>query len=653
MTDQLFGRVSAVELVRELMQRSVDPTARGERLPIVIFEGMRGSGKTALLNALAGLVDQRVPYAYLNFEAGNQVRVQIPQVMSAIALDLHRRCPLYGRLRFPRLAVGQLVIGTRLDRNNPQASVVAALRQQRRIDTVVAILKDAAGQVAQTMSVPSPVSAGLAGRLLEVLVAGLTAWGPGRRLVLGKYQQWYGHRDQDDTAAPVDTLIQLNRWARSRDEEDQRLATNLQWAALFADLRDDFDRRPVRRMPSGCLLLLDNVDTQLGRTFLTGLIEARRAAALEGLVPLTVVATSRGALLARRSAPELADITVQDPSYRTVLMRLGADARPTWLRYRLPDLTEDEVADLAAGLLRGRGPRHADKLIYGFTGGHPLSTRTLLATLAQQRSSGPGLTDLLDRDVPDDLAITGTVEEWLCRRLLGIGDAVAFPDTTTEYLTTCAAARDADDAVQLLPPAARDGITKRISEVNLWNPVAGHGCEALRRLLLRRLAGRHPIDGPNGWQTVHGRLREDCEQDKDDPGELYHALATGDLPTVTSRLAAWLTEREPWVPLVELVANAPCRQPIDDAALDEMTRDEPTATPTGTDSPDPQRELVHQLVARLWAAADPLAQVDRCDLHTQIANTYRALVGTCSGRGRKTELRNAARRHDTLADQWN
>src|SRR5436305_11843968 len=104
-----------MELVRELMKRSISRSSVDERRPVLVFEGVRGSGKSALLARLAELADQRVPYAYLNFEAAGQSRARVPQVLSALALGLNRRCPFYGRLRFPRLVIGQLVTQLTLD----------------------------------------------------------------------------------------------------------------------------------------------------------------------------------------------------------------------------------------------------------------------------------------------------------------------------------------------------------------------------------------------------------------------------------------------------------------------------------------------------------------------------------------------------------
>jgi Mg-chelatase subunit ChlI len=74
-----------------------------------VVEGFRGAGKTALLSALEKLLDQRVPYAKLDFQANRHATV--PQALSALAYQLMRKCPRYGMLQFPRFIVGQLVMG--------------------------------------------------------------------------------------------------------------------------------------------------------------------------------------------------------------------------------------------------------------------------------------------------------------------------------------------------------------------------------------------------------------------------------------------------------------------------------------------------------------------------------------------------------------
>ncbi|MCO6008328.1 hypothetical protein NE236_25450 [Actinoallomurus purpureus] len=106
---RLFGRDRAVLVVREFMER---PEQGRERLtreaPILIFEGPCGSGKTALLDSLEGSLEQRVPYARIDFEAIGDVAVY--EVLAALAFELNRQCGNYGRLGFPRFIVGRAII---------------------------------------------------------------------------------------------------------------------------------------------------------------------------------------------------------------------------------------------------------------------------------------------------------------------------------------------------------------------------------------------------------------------------------------------------------------------------------------------------------------------------------------------------------------
>ena len=62
--DQIYGRKLVIKLVRELMDRTeVDGSLRNQHMPLLVMEGFRGSGKTALLSLLDELLDQRVPRA--------------------------------------------------------------------------------------------------------------------------------------------------------------------------------------------------------------------------------------------------------------------------------------------------------------------------------------------------------------------------------------------------------------------------------------------------------------------------------------------------------------------------------------------------------------------------------------------------------------
>src|SRR5438105_12117331 len=129
---RLYGRDRAITLVREFMDRPAQN--RGRRVPIVVFTGSRGSGKTALLSDLARRLDQRVPYAYLDLETVDAPGT--PELLSALAFDLNRHCATYGRLAFPRLIVGRIAMAQDLDltdHHRARSQVEAALEAYRNV----------------------------------------------------------------------------------------------------------------------------------------------------------------------------------------------------------------------------------------------------------------------------------------------------------------------------------------------------------------------------------------------------------------------------------------------------------------------------------------------------------------------------------------
>jgi DNA polymerase III delta prime subunit len=84
----LYGRARAVELVREWLPRPAGNLEedRGRR-PVLLFEGGPGSGKTAVLDSLAGQLSGQAPYAHIDLKTvGNQLdTAAIPQLLAALA----------------------------------------------------------------------------------------------------------------------------------------------------------------------------------------------------------------------------------------------------------------------------------------------------------------------------------------------------------------------------------------------------------------------------------------------------------------------------------------------------------------------------------------------------------------------------------------
>src|SRR5580698_6591495 len=287
---RLPGREPALKLVREFLARDErDGALHSRQYPVIVFTGPRGIGKTTLLGELARQLDQKVPYARIDcagFTGGAR------ELLSLAAFDLNRRSGRYERLPFPRLITGQIAIKASLDITDPvaaRAQVQQVLedykRTGRRLQQAFADILDsgfgALGHVHGT-AVAGPVGAAVKDVLREagpkLVLGGLVATRRGRRLVLGKGQDWYGHQDQGLRHSALDVLVDLNRMAVRPDVAGNKSATaELLCAAFLADLRDCFrNSRRAIGWTLNCVLLLDNVDTEVGHDFLNELITARR-----------------------------------------------------------------------------------------------------------------------------------------------------------------------------------------------------------------------------------------------------------------------------------------------------------------------------------------------------------------------------------------
>ncbi|HEX8008288.1 MAG TPA: hypothetical protein VF482_17875, partial [Trebonia sp.] len=572
----LYRRGAAFTLVYEFLTREErDGLPVSGPSPVIVFAG---AGKTALLAELERLADRNIPCARIdceNFAGGAR------ELLALLAFELNKSSGRYRELPFPRLITGLIVIRSvdlkdldlKADRAAARERVRYALEErqntaQKLQDSVREIIK--AGFDALGSRIPG--GPGVAKAALDVLtqagprlvLGSLAATGGGRKIILGTGQDWY----KAPGRKAVDGLIDLNRMAARAGEEDRREVASVLLAAFLADLDDAFVRRRAMNWTLDCLVLLDNADSPVGHEFLDELVAVRQGRVAD---PLTVVATSRG---------ELADEKVPLGGRLTPLAQASAGSwreadtrRPAWYPVALPDLTISDVGamvrrlDLPGGTRRGS----VTSAVHRYTAGHPIAVRMLLDATAVDLDADSDVGE--DDDTPFDLAPvleapapgskqrdSARLADVLLRRLLR-----GLPADQLTDLVTCSAARDLEAAQRL---AAKSrllgqnwGTKARIFGAVFWRKrtasVAGLTLHpVMRSLLLRKLAER-PLASEwsrreragrraaPDWSTVHAWLRADAVAAGDHVGELYHALALGEVEHVALSLADALKTREP------------------------------------------------------------------------------------------------------------
>ncbi|MGI8816637.1 MAG: hypothetical protein ACR2G2_15515 [Pseudonocardia sp.] len=627
--------------------------------PVLVFEGAHGSGKTALLGMLVGKLDQHVPHALVNLEE-TPTTTSVPDVLSALAFDLGSRCPRYGELRFPRFIIGRLVMREQLDLDNrPRAcrQVVALLEKERNVDKLREVLVQTAGGLLDEVDLPIPVPVrwlGPLGRHLPGLVLNLLVkWAPGRRIVLGRFHEWYGSRGRGLTNDPIDKLVDLNRWGLDpKDEDNRQRIEELLLDAFLTDLREGFRRsRHAGELAYNCAALLDNADTELGQRFLYGLVMARRQRAAEGKLapdPLTVLATSRGAVLAGLPAAGTADLSPWTPG-SAVPGDSANDTRHWWARYRLAhecDYVETRSMITALALPDGNTDR-LTLAVHELTGGHPASTRLLVDAVAHRPARRDDLASLLDQPEPGVGPNMLRVGERMRRRLLD-----EFPDDVFEDLVTCAAARNPHDAARLAEHSTLldcGEANYQLIEEALWPVTGGAGPTLLRRLLLRLLS-RRPEGDQRSWPKVFSWLRGHCKQGT---GELYYALADGDLAFVTGRMRDRLARDElaGWPEVLDEVASAPRRQPAEGAEVPAPI-DQMRALLRASTTPGQPIEPLSRLIASMWIVHDPLTDSRRATLHRQLHDDWRDIAKSLPDDDDRDLLRGRATDHSGKARLW-
>lgn len=639
------------------LTRCVDEfLSRAEReRPVLVLTGCRRCGKTTTLERIREQLELiGLPHSVNDFAT---LPARTPVLLTTLMFGLNRDS-VYGRLSFPRLLVGLIVMPPLdLDLRDParaREQVRQDLEEYHDIGKLRSFLSRLGGNVLAL--VPHLADTGLnnlIGALLEgLLVRGVLGTRLGRKVLLGPGIDWYGHQDRGLSLAPLDVMVELNRRATGMDdggnEANRQWVARMLWGAFLADLdasfagHDEWDRN--------CAVLIDNADAGAGLTFIGELNEALAMRRENGLAdpPLTVIAASREELVRRALPLGGKPVPVRDAGLADYQRRLSDDkaAKRGWYALLLPNLTEIETRNLVAsrGRITNVHGQATDELlapvIFQFTGGHPEATRVIVAELTG--SADPADLATVLPKVAESAPVTQpadggqpSVEEWLASSL-----TAGLSEDAIDNLVKCAAAWDQADASRLdLESGLLTGTRAALSDLfarELWGePTAGDPAEpgavvmlpVLRRLLLRRLAA-----SPDDWDEAFTWLKAASARAGHPDAELYYALALGEVDLAAQRLAALLSP-----------------QMTEDAAIDWLARwHAVTAAPrpgsaagiraipqlvSWADPADEPPASVAALVAARWLLANSLRARDLRALRREIAASLDT-VARFAGEGR-------------------
>jgi DNA-binding NarL/FixJ family response regulator len=642
-----YGQGDALRLIRDFLSHQ-DRTETAERddpgIPVLVFEGPRGIGKTTLLFGAVEQFGQELPCAVVDCENfSDDVRKLL--LVSALGLshgDRHRA------LRFPRLVTGLIATAEDL---SATSYAEARIQLGRRLDlyqrSAAAFQELIAGEMTSLLAGTPPGGLGFAaaelvstGRARQLLLGGHLPTLRKRRPLLHEGQEWYTHQDRQLQRDYLDVLTVMNQMASRPDDGDRNHeVAELLCAAFLADLRSSTGRK---NGTGGCVLLLDNADAGVGPRFLHMIASVRRLNRTGEPDPLALVATSRGILSARFHGQ--AQVPLADASYVGYQLRRDNDPSHWLYAVAMPGLTQDETEQMTAALDLSPGERQAAAhMIHAFTAGHPRATLSLLSALARSQDHRPDLLTLLEQPDEQDTVEGRVLEDFL----RGITPASA------EDLITCSAARHREAALRLTIRGLlnwSDGPDSEALSAQFWwqDTAAGHAAmhPLLRRLLLRRLSSRE--DGaPASWRNVYEELYHLNLVSDNETEAMYYLLALGDVQKVTIQLERSLMhlDASSWLRLLHSVTAAPnqlnLRQPIYQQVRTLTQWAEPDREPTAS---------IARLVAASWICSDPLSASQHHELRRWMAEQLQTIARHHPG-PETTAFHMAANRNRDLANE--
>ena len=596
---ELRGRADVLRLFEECVTR---PERRAHRrLPVLVFLGMSGSGKTAILDGIGRLWNQVIPLARLDLGAPGEADLPPREIVLQLAFQLARWCPQFGRIPFRRLMLCLVIAGAEINPQN-RTHALADVRKAVIADTMKSEHHQAINKqldyLIQARVVP-PWSATAASVLLRG--AEMVAWRGRLRRISGL---WPGRRQAQKPMDPRELLVDLGT-----GPED--LVDEMFCQAFLADLRTAY-RRGLRAAgrTANCAALLDNVDSPAGTAFLELLASCRAQVPGD---PLGVVATSRtwvptwSPLWTYQDPPGNGHQQVRTPELASLTDwadRLDGEDQGWAYLVGLPNLSVQEVVDLDAAGPRPMGSRAA-RFVHRLTTGHPLAVRGILDRRLDLAHTGSAaeIRRVLDEELSPD-GTSDSLAGTLRRRLLG-----ELNTNQRAIVASFAVADDLEVGARLAGRVVKQdsGGTADVLRIlrNRLLIVDRDGRPALdpwlRRLVLHELA-KTDADDPRGWWRLHSLHRSFHHTNHNVTRMLYHGLALGEVDPAIDYLAACLEnlaseeDARVWVDQLDSITSAPNQLTGELTPADQVERLVATS----------QTVTLARLVVAKWLLSDPL-----------------------------------------------
>ncbi|MFF3322622.1 hypothetical protein [Streptomyces sp. NPDC002889] len=596
------------------------PFAYPTGAPLLRIVGGRGSGRSALLNAVHDAYNGRVPLARVDLDApgfgepgvaalGEEAPNASPLtcLLYLLAYKLGLDVRHFGRpMAFPRLSLGLLVVTAWRPLNGDENDVRPAdlRRAEAELRTFITAddpdirrRRESLGRWFDivTASLPHVLSGlpgldAIAGAVLDTARQQLVRSEPGRGALA-----WWGGRLHGAQGYQGDSLQRLFQFVRGfrRLDDRRRTAEEHLVAALLDDIDANYGRlRRLNRKPRP-LLLLDNAHSDVGQALLALLEAGYGAGGHDDPTRPVVIATLLG----------------KGERY-TPLCEVGGNAVPQAdpLVLRIPAIEHGHIREMLSPV---DYPDHLPRLVARFSGGRAASARTLADTAirAVQDAATVESRELVDVAAPELLAKL-LPQPTMLERLILLSAAVDAG--TRRGLWTFAHPEDHSPEL----------VAARVQEADDYRRRAClDGDRALDLLLLHQLTA---TTSHERWRDIQLRLRSLCVPRGDT--YLHHTLAVGRVDEVVCALHHRFTTAAPavWLASINLICSAPHPR---EGYEPPDTADTVSCTACGGEGPGPQHDAVASLVPLLWRLSDPLTLAPCEDDLTTVRIALETLYG--------------------------